>query len=392
MNIQSSFITAIRALNKNRLRSGLTSVGIIIGVSSVIMMVGIGNSATVAVKDKINNYGVNAMAVYDSGKVLEARDIENLRRFPQVKYVTPIIYRTYIQTKFQNRTMNSRIYGVNNDYFKIKDWELQSGRRFTEMDVLSTERVVIIGETVQSELLYGYDPLGQIIVIKDVPFKVIGVLVEIGQSFTGRDFDNILVMPYTTASLKITSSREFNEIHVATHSEDMIDETVDVLKAYFRSAHSIYPGGMNDFKVKTSKENLKNAELISNILAILLTGIASISLFVGGVGIMNIMLVSVSERTREIGIRMAIGAKKSDILIQFLIESVTLSSVGGIVGILFGLFIYYMIIYFVKWPFILSVFSIMVSFSFSCAVGIFFGYYPARKASNLKPIDALRFE
>lgn len=393
MNLRSALITALRALNKNRMRSGLTSVGIIIGVSSVIMMVGIGNSASVAVKDKITNYGTNAMSIYDSKKPLTTRDIENLKRLPQVRYITPIIYETYIQTKYMNKNMFSRIYGVNDDYFRIKEWDLEEGGRyFTDMEILSTDKVVIIGETVKTEL-FGYtDPIGKIILIKNVPFQVIGSLVEIGQSFSGRDFDNLLVMPYTTASIKITGNREFNEIHIATFSETMIDETVDILKSYFRSAHALPPSDMNDFKIKTSKENLKNAEIISNILSILLTGIASISLFVGGVGIMNIMLVSVSERTREIGIRMAIGAKKSDILIQFLIESVTLSSVGGMVGIGFGLVIYYLIILFVKWPFILSIFSILISFSFACAVGIFFGYYPAKKASNLKPIEALRFE
>ncbi|HON78551.1 MAG TPA: FtsX-like permease family protein, partial [Spirochaetota bacterium] len=204
--------------------------------------------------------------------------------------------------------------------------------------------------------------------------------------------DNLMVVPYTTCGVKLFNRRGFDEIYVATHTESMVDETVELVEQYFRRVHSIPHGSPNDFKIKTSKEKLKIANEISNTLSILLAGIASISLFVGGVGIMNIMLVSVSERTREIGIRMAIGAKRRDILLQFLIESVTLSSVGGVVGISLGLAIYYMIIYFVKWPFLFSPFSVLISFFFAFAVGIFFGFYPARKASNLKPIEALRYE
>jgi len=393
MNIRNVFITAIRAISRNKMRSSLTSIGIIIGVSSVIVMVGIGNSAKIAVRDKIYTYGANAISISKSKKSITNKDVENLKRqFPQIKYITPRIYKSSVQVKYKNRNMLSRIDGVNIDYFKIKEWNLQYGRYFSETEVFSISKIVVIGNSIRQELFGLKNPVGKILIIKHVPFKVVGSLVETGQSFSGRDFDNIIVMPYTTAGLKIVGKMNFNGIVLSTYTENMVNEIIGELRAYFRRMHSIPIGKRDDFRIRTSKEKLKMAEYISKTLSILLAGIASISLFVGGIGIMNIMLVSVSERTREIGIRMSIGAKKRDILIQFLIESFSLSSIGGIVGITLGLLIYYLIIYFVKWPFLFSLTSIIVSFSFSCAVGIFFGYYPALKASNLKPIDALRIE
>lgn len=394
MNIKNLFVSAIRALRKNKMRSALTSIGIIIGVSSVIVMIGLGSSAKVAVRQRITNVGANAMSVYDSRKnPLVQRDVDNLKRiYPQIKYITPLRYKSYVPTVYRNKNMLSRITGVNNDYFKIKQWRLQYGRYFTDIEVRSNEKVVIIGNTVRLQLFGFVNPVGKILIIRNEPFKVIGALEEAGSSFAGRDFDNLLAMPYTTAGKRILGKTRFDKIFVSSHTSAAVDEVADLLKDYFRRTHNIRPGRVNDFKIKTSKEQLKLADYISETLSYLLAGIASISLFVGGVGIMNIMLVSVSERTREIGIRMAIGAKRHDILIQFLIEAVTLSAVGGIVGILLGIAVYVMIINYVGWYFIFSSFSILISFFFSCAVGIFFGYYPAHKAADLKPIDALRFE
>ncbi len=392
MNFKNSFLTAVRAINKNKMRSSLTSVGIIIGVSSVIIMVGMGNSARVAVRDRITTFGSNAMSVYQSKKPLVDRDLENLRRLYLVKYITPIVYDSYVPTVFQGKNMLSRIYGVNNDFFQIKEWVLQSGRYFTELEILSIGKVVIIGTTVSQELFGNVNPIGRTILIRNVPFQVIGVLTEQGSSFSGRDYDNVLIMPFTTAATRMQNQNFYDEIYIAAYSEDLIPETADAVRLYLRRVHNIPWGSPDDFKIKTSKEQLRVAEDISKTLAILLAGIALISLFVGGVGIMNIMLVSVSERTREIGIRMAIGAKRKDVLLQFLIESVTLSSVGGVVGITLGIGVYYTIIFFLKWPFIISPLSVLVSFLFAFAVGIFFGYYPAKKAADLKPIDALRFE
>ena len=393
MNFKNLFITALRALNRNKMRSSLTSVGIIIGVSSVIMMIGIGNSARIAVKEKIYTYGTNAMTISDSVKPLTSRDLENIDRLiPQIRYISPFLFGSYKLAKYGGEFIYTRLYGVNNDFFKIKTWPLLHGRYFTEREITGTEKVVIIGNTIRTELFGRTNPVGKIININHKPFKIVGLLTELGQALSGRDFDNVLIVPYTTATIKIMGRKHFDEIYVSTYSETEIDETVEDLEEYFRRVHSIPPNQMNDFKIKTSKEKLQMVKYISNTLSILLAGIASISLFVGGVGIMNIMLVSVSERTREIGIRMAIGAKKRDILSQFLIESVTLSGAGGIVGMLLGLGVYYLIIFFVDWPFIFSFFSIVLAFFFSCAVGIFFGYYPAKKAANLRPIEALRYE
>jgi putative ABC transport system permease protein len=394
MNLKSVFIASIRALSKNKMRSALTSIGIIIGVSSVIMMIGIGNSARIEVRERVHTYGANAMSVFRSKKnPLNERDLEYLRKtFSQIKYITPIVKKSARSVKFRNRFMYSKIVGVNNDFFRIKEWPLSYGRYFTELEILSREKVVVIGESVRLTLFGNVNPLDNVIIVNNVPCKVIGSLTEMGQAFSGKDLDNLLLLPYTTVEAKMSSRNYYDEIYIAVESEIIIEKTRAMLQDYFRRVHNIPPGGEDDFEIKTSKEQLKLAEYISKTLSILLAGIASISLFVGGVGIMNIMLVSVSERTREIGIRMAIGAKKRDILVQFLIESVTLSSVGGIVGITIGLLGYYFIIVFVRWPFIFSLLSILLSFLFSCAVGIFFGYYPAKKASDLKPIEALRYE
>lgn len=393
MNFNNLVITAVRSLTKNKMRSSLTSLGVIIGVASVIMMVGIGNSARVAVRDKVFTYGANAMSVTAAGKPFTERDIINLKRNSNlIKNITPVSVRMTVTIKYQSQNMSSRLSGVNNDFFHIKDWPLMYGRYFTELEILSLDKVVIVGNTVRTELFGFTNPVGNVISINNTPYKVVGALEELGQALSGRDQDNVIVVPYTTAGVKLIGKKNFDEIFISTYSEQLVDKTVQDVRNYFRSDRSIMPAQEEDFKISTSKDMLQMVEYISKTLALLLAGIASISLVVGGIGIMNIMLVSVSERTREIGIRMAIGAKRNDILVQFLIEAITLSIGGGTAGILIGMFIYYLITLVAGWPFLLSIFSILISFLFSGAVGIFFGYYPARKASNLKPIDALRYE
>lgn len=394
MNVQNLFYTAIRALARNKMRSALTSIGIIIGVSSVIVMVGIGNSAKIAVKDKIYSFGSNAMRIYSFNRLFLPTDVENIKKeFYQIKYITPLnTFSHNWVVKHRNLSTKSKVMGVANEYLYLQDRKLKTGRLFTEEEIRSTSKVAMIGEKTWKDLFGFTSPIGQQIVVQNTPFTVIGTLEEAGQAFDGTDWDNIILVPYTTGNTRFMNRISFNEIYISVDDENKIDPTVADLRAYMRRKHSLPDGAEDDFKINTSKDKLKLANDISNALAILLAGIASISLFVGGVGIMNIMLVSVTERTREIGIRMAIGAKKNDIMYQFLIESVTLSSVGGIIGILLGLLIYYIIIYFVKWPFVLSPISIVVSVLFAAGVGIFFGYYPSKKASSLKPIDALKYE
>lgn len=391
MDFANLLITALRSLTKNKARSILTSIGIIIGVSSVIVMIGIGKSAQMTVEDRVGTFGKNAMEIKSLHDLLTEKDAENIKsKFPQVQYVSIIITKSTVQVNYKGRALLSGMYGVENDYFKMKVWPLVKGRYFTDVEIATHEKAVIIGSTVMRDIFIYEEPVGNIIIINNVPFKVIGVLSELGESFGGKDFDNIVMLPYGAAQRKIIGNNNIDRIYVSVYSNQQIDDTVEQITEYLKRAHTVTDP--NEFRITTSKQKLEMAEYISKTLSMLLAGIASISLFVGGVGIMNIMLVSVSERTREIGIRMAIGAKRRDILSQFLIESVTLSGLGGIVGIILGLFVYYLITYIVDWPHIFSVTSILLSFIFACAVGIFFGYYPAKKAADLKPIEALRYE
>jgi putative ABC transport system permease protein len=393
MNILNSFKSAFRALMRNKMRSALTSIGIIIGVSSVIMMIGLGSSAKYEVRNRIQNFGSNGLNIAFINRFLYERDYLNLKKlFTQIRYISPDIHFKNIPLRFEDRTVNSVIYCVNNDYFQMRDWQLTNGRYFLDEEIRSLESVVIIGNTVRTKFFGYYNPIGKMLSISNRPYKIIGVLAESGSSLAGIDFDDIIAIPYTTGMVRYYGERRLDYIQAATYSEEALDDLVPNLKQYLRQTHNLTPNQLDDFRIETSKDKLKMADMISKTLQILLAGVASISLIVGGVGIMNIMLVSVSERTREIGIRMAIGAKRRDILAQFLIESMTLSFVGGTVGIILGLTGYLATVTFLDWYFEFSFLSVIVSFIFSAAVGIFFGYYPARKASSLKPIDALRYE
>jgi len=245
---------------------------------------------------------------------------------------------------------------------------------------------------VRTTLFGNRNPLGETIIINNIPFKVKGTLNSMGEALSGSDYDNMIIMPHTTAGIKIFGKKTYMEIYLSVTSKEIVASSKNLLREYFRNKHRLARGQKDNFRIRTSQEKMQMAEYIWGALTMLMIGVASISLFVGGIGIMNIMIVSVNERIREIGIRMAIGAKKKDILIQFLIESTTLSAGGGLIGIITGVVGYYLIAYFVDWPYVFSFESIIISFLFACLVGIFFGYYPAKKASNLKPIDALRYE
>lgn len=398
MNIKNAIITAVRSLRRNKMRSMLTSVGIIIGVSSVILMIGLGSSARVEVKDKVANYGENGIGLETrpGGKLFSTSDIIYIQNnIYEIDAITPVCYipesRNVI--RYRNNIQRAVLWGVNNDFLKIKGRSVIIGRAFSDDEISSFGKVAIIGLTLKEELFGSSDPIGQHILLNDMPLQVIGILNRAGKAFSGRDFDNKVLIPYSTANVRIFGRRNtFSEIIMSTKEERMLESAESSLVAYFRRIHNLRTDHENDFWINTSKEKLKMTEDITKALSLLLAGIASISLFVGGVGIMNIMLVSVTERTREIGIRMAIGAKRKDILFQFLIEAVTLTSAGGAIGIMFGLVGYSIIIYFLKWSFIFSFSAVLLSFLFSTSVGIFFGYYPARKASNLKPIEALKYE
>lgn len=398
MNIMNALITAIRSLKKNKMRSLLTSVGIIIGVSSVILMIGLASSARIEVKDKVANFGENGIAIEikRGGKLFSTSDIIYIQNnIYEIDKITPICYshRNNNVIRYRNNVTNSVLWGVNNDFLAIKGRSVIHGRAFTDEEINSFGKVAIIGLTLKENLFGNADPIGEHILFNDIPLQVIGVLNRAGRAFSGRDFDNKVLLPHTSANVRIFGRRDtYSEILMSTKEEYMLDAAEKQLVEYFRRVHNLRSDQDNDFTINTSKEKLKMTEDITKALSLLLAGIASISLFVGGVGIMNIMLVSVTERTREIGIRMAIGAKRRDILFQFLIEAVTLTSAGGAIGIILGLTGYAVILYFLKWEFIFSLAAVLISFVFSAAVGIFFGYYPAKKASNLKPIEALKYE
>jgi len=398
MNIKNAIITAIRSLRRNKLRSLLTSIGIVIGVSSVILMIGLGSSARFVVKDKVSNFGENGISIEakPGGKKITFNDLETIRNeIYEIDKLTPICYMAEKNglLRYRNSVTHAKMWGVTNEYLSIKGRTVINGRSFTDDDINSFAKVVIIGLTVKEMLFGNRNPIGEQILYNGVPLQVIGILNRGGVAFSGNDFDNEVMVPHTTANIRFFGRRDiYNEMLLSTKEENMLPDAETKLIKYLRTVHNLKEGAEDDFFIKTSKEKLKMTEDITRALSLLLAGIASISLFVGGVGIMNIMLVSVTERTREIGIRMAIGAKRKDILFQFLIEAVTLTSAGGAIGIILGLIIYLIIVLVLKWLFIFSFMSVLISFLFSTSVGVFFGYYPARKASNLKPIDALKYE
>ena len=394
MNIETTFITAVRSISKNKMRAVLTSIGIVIGVSSVIMMIGIGKSAEIEILGKIKTHGYNAIAVFGEQNHFQMNDLETIKKtFGGIRYVSPVcnVGRHHVQNGRYNH--ESVVYGANNDYFRIRQRTIVRGREFTENEIYRADKVAIVGKTIISELFSGANPIGKRLTIQNIPYMIIGELDSMGESLTSDyDNDNEIIIPYTTANQKFLQLSSFTDFYVSVWSENDIDPAIAVIQNFIRKKFRIPPNQEDTFRLSTSKEKIGMAGDISSALSILLAGIASISLIVGGIGIMNIMLVSVTERTREIGIRMAVGAKKRDILLQFLIEAVTLSSGGGLAGILLGLIIYYIVTTVLRWPFIFSFMSVIISFSFAALVGIFFGFWPAQKASKLKPIDALKFE
>jgi putative ABC transport system permease protein len=405
MRVGSTFNVALRALRRNKMRSVLTALGIIIGVGAVIAMVGIGNGAKAQVEAQIASLGQNVILIFSGSTTssgirtgwggagtLKIEDAEAIRReVPGVIGVSEEVAST-TQVAAGNQNWFTRIYGESADYFDIRQWPLADGAPFTPQDVRSANKVCVIGRTTATQVYGNEDPVGQILRIKEVPFTVTGVLTPKGLSTQGVDQDDIVIMPYTSAMKRVIGGTNLRNINVQIGDARQIEAAQQQIISLLRQRHNIRPGRDDDFTVRNQQEIAEAATATSRIMTLLLGAIAGVSLVVGGIGIMNIMLVSVTERTREIGVRMAVGAHGSDILTQFLIEAVTLSSVGGVIGIICGVGTSKILSAYAHWPTLISLSSIAIAFLFSGAVGIFFGFYPARKAAALDPIEALRYE
>ncbi len=397
---------AYRSLNRNKFRSFLTMLGIIIGVASVIAMLAIGQGSKKNIQDSVESLGSNTIilipgAISQGGVHLEAGSSNSLKRQDAdaimarcqlVQYVSPVVYKG-AQVVAGSQNWRTVVYGVLNDYFNIRNLAIIDGISFSTMDERAAAKVCVIGQTVRTKLFGVYEnPLGQVIRINTIPFKIIGVLDKKGQNSFGQDQDDVIIAPFSTVQKRMLSTTNVNNIMASAISQELIVDATDEITRLIRERHKLAPFEEDDFIVRSQQDIANIFGAVSKVLTILLASIASISLLVGGIGIMNIMLVSVTERTREIGIRLAVGAKSRDILFQFMIESVFMSFMGGLLGISVGILVSVLVAKVGGWPVDVTLFSVVLSFGFSSFVGLFFGWYPARKASKLNPIEALRYE
>ncbi|MDO8445290.1 MAG: ABC transporter permease [Deltaproteobacteria bacterium] len=408
INIPSTIKISLRSIRVNKMRSALTMLGIIIGVGAVITMLAVGTGARQKIEEQIASMGSNLLIVLPGAttaggvrmgagtqSTLSMGDAEAIQKeCPAVLYVAPVLGGV-AQVVYGNQNWSTGVTGTTPGIFDIRDWRFSEGRPFTDDDVRSASKVCILGQTVVDNLFGSIDPIGQIVRIKNVPFTVIGVVERKGQSATGQDQDDTIFIPVTTAQKKLFGTAfpgMVRIISVKAKSAEDLSSAEKQITELLRQRHRIGPKQDDDFSVRNLTQMMQAAEQSTRVMGWLLGSVASVSLLVGGIGIMNIMLVSVTERTREIGIRMAVGAKTWDIRLQFLIEALILSLIGGIFGIILGISGSQLLSMMADWPTIVSPLSILLAFSFSGIVGIFFGYYPAMKASRLDPIEALRYE
>ena len=397
---------AYRSLSRNKLRVLLTMLGIIIGVASVIAMLAIGQGSKENINASMASLGINSVMIFPgstnmggvrqgagSYSTLTVKDVDYIAAHcDYITDITPVVNKSS-QVIAGNQNWHTMVAGGWNQYLKIRDLKIALGNSFTATDEHTAAKVCVIGQTVSTNLFgIGVNPVGKFIRINSIPFKVIGLIEVKGQNSFGQDQDDIIVAPFSTVMKRMLSTLYLNSILASATSETDIDKAKDQISTILRQQHKLTPIDQDDFTVRSQADIARTFESISNVMTILLACIASISLIVGGIGIMNIMLVSVTERTREIGIRMAVGARSKDVLYQFIIESIFISVLGGVIGIILGSIVSMLVGKFGGWPVVVTGSSIILSFAFSSAVGIFFGWYPARKAANLNPIDALRFE
>jgi putative ABC transport system permease protein len=408
MNLPMTFRIAFKALGRNKMRSSLTMLGIIIGVGAVIAMIAIGSGAKARIQEQIASLGSNLLVVlsgsatsggfrFGSGTIptLTVDDAKAIAsELSTVKYAAPVL-RGVAQVVFGNQNWSTVTFATTPEALLIRDWPVIQGRSFTQADVDGAVKVCLLGQTVVNNLFGEMDPVGQIVRIKQFPFTVVGVLATKGQTTWGQDQDDVVYVPLTTGQ-RLLFGQQFPgmvaSISVQATGPDTLNSAEEQITQLLRQRHRLRSNQDNDFMIRNLTEAFSTAEESAKVMSILLGAIASISLLVGGIGIMNIMLVSVTERTREIGIRMAVGARNQDILWQFLVEAMVLSLIGGMIGIFLGVGTSKLISQIFKWPTLISLQALLLSFSFAGGVGIFFGFYPARKAAQLDPIEALRYE
>lgn len=401
---------AMQALRVNKMRSILTMLGIVIGVAAVIAMIAIGNGAQQRLQEQIASLGSNLLivvpgSIIQSGARLGAGNAQTLteldarailNEIPDVAFAAPLT-RSNAQVVFGNTNWATSIHGVYNDYFDVREWNLADGRFFDQGEITRFGKVAILGKTVSSQLFGEDNPVGQVVRIRGIPFEIIGLMETKGQSSQGQDQDDVIFVPLTTGRNRLFGEPRGRIARVGTimikAQEGASTQEVEVrITELLRQRHRIAPGMENDFQIRNLTEILKTQEAASKVMSMLLAAVASVSLLVGGIGIMNIMLVSVTERTREIGLRLAVGARGRDIMMQFLVEAMTLATLGGAIGVLLGVLISWLVAYIANWSISLNPLSIILAVGFSAAIGIFFGYYPAKKAAKMQPIEALRYE
>lgn len=406
MNFANLIRISYQALIRNKTRALLTMLGVVIGISSVIAMVSLGQSSKENITNQISSMGTNLIMVMRSNqsrggvsmgnsnsKSLTINDCQLIEKGAKnISYVSPSVTASG-QIVFGNNNMQSSMQGGSVDILKIRKYDIVKGVNFSQKDVDTYAKVCLIGQTVVENLFTnGENPVGQEIRFNNTPLKVIGVLGEKGENQMGQDQDDIIFVPYSTVMKRILATQYLHMIYCSATSEDVAQKAISEIENILRASHKISEGMDDDFQVRAQSQMLEMMNSVTGFITVLLSAIASISLIVGGIGIMNIMYVTVTERTKEIGLRTAIGARSRDIMFQFLIESAMLSLIGGLIGIVFGLLLSYAVSSALSWPFVINSTSIIVSFLVCAATGIFFGWYPAKKAANLDPITALRYE